>query len=859
MPLFRIHSRAKTPQIGYVFQVMTLSKPKILGLPIKPSLHVVGWICILFLASAGAGEADLEPPPPVLSPAESLRAFQIAEPGCRIELVASEPMVQDPVAMAFDGEGRLWVVEMRGYMQDIKRSGVHDRIGRISVLEDTDADGVMDKNTVFLDQLILPRAILVQPGGVLIAENKPLWFARDTDGDLVADEKTLVVADYAKDDIEHSANGLLRAMDNWIYNANDNHRYRSDGDRWRREATEARGQWGICHDDRGRLFYNFNHTQLLCDLVPPNTLTRNPNHDPTAGLSVGVTNTNAVFPIRPNRATNRGYIPGALDEQGRIKEFTSACAPFVYREALFPGFSGNAFVCETVGNLIKRSVLSENGLYVTGTSAYEGRDFIASTDERFRPCSIITGPDGAIYIADMYRGIVQDGVHMSTYLREHSEARAMDQPIHLGRIWRVVPDGFRQPAPPSFARMKPDELVMHLANPNGWWRDQAQMHLVERLLTAALPALRQMALTHASPQARLHALWTLEGLRDPQPRELSAALNDAVPHIRAAALRVLQSLGMSHSELLAHILRGSETAPPQEVALQMILTIGDLNISDPDRLVALQKIAAPWLADPLMRDAVMSSLAQRESAFLSALWTVQEVPGLAFLMEALAQAIIKSRDAGRISNLLSLLAGSDFDWRKQALWTGISIRQAELMTNPVSLNVAPPHLDQHPELRRCFAWPGHVPEPLAKSDVKPLTPAQQTLFAQGRQNFLTYCVACHGADGKGVKFLGPPLAGSHWVMGSPGQLARVLFHGLSGPINVSGKRYESPEIQPFMPPLAALGNEEIAAVLTYIRRAWENHAAPISPGEINKLRIESQGRTIPWTEEELAPFRTSKP
>ncbi len=465
-------------------------RPFGLWLPTNPIMigrYFTIFLSLWGLANLAKGDEDLEPPP-VHSPAEQLQTFQFAEAGYRIELVASDPMIHDPVALAFDGEGRLWVVEMRGYMRDINRTGVKEPIGRISVLEDEDGDGGMDRSTVFLDGLVLPRAISIQPDGVLVAENQPLWFAQDTDGDLVADRKVLVDPRYARDSIEHSANGLLRAMDNWIYNAKEGHRYRRQGDQWIRQITEKRGQWGICQDDWGRLFYNYNHSQLHADLVPANRLGRNAHHEPSTGLSVGVTVTNQVFPIRPTRAANRGYIPGALDDHGRIREFTSACAPLIYRAGLFPEFFGNAFVCEPVGNLIKRTVLTETGPMVSGRSAYPDRDFLASTDERFRPCWLIQGPDGAIYVADMYRGIVQDGPHMSPYLREHSIARKMDRPVHLGRIWRIVPDDFEQPEPPRLSSMSAAELVATLAHPSGWWRDMAQMVLVEVDRRGTIPA-----------------------------------------------------------------------------------------------------------------------------------------------------------------------------------------------------------------------------------------------------------------------------------------------------------------------------------------------------------------------------------
>ncbi len=829
--------------------------------PLAFKLKLLSSVIALGCASP-CSATDHPPPPPVYSPEDQLDHFQFAEEGYRIELVASEPMIEDPVAIRFDGEGRLWVVEMRGYMQDIDRSGVNDPIGRVSVLEDTNGDGVMDKSTVFLDKLVLPRSVAIHPDGVLIAENKPLWFVQDTDGDLVADQKILVDPNYAQDNVEHSSNGLYRGMDNWIYNAKEGHRYRRKGDQWIRDETEARGQWGICQDDFGRLIYNYNHSQLHGDLVPPNTLTRNPNHEPSTGLSVGITSTNAVFPIRPNLASNRGYIPGALDDQGRIQEFTSACAPIVYRGSLFSEFSGNAFVCEPVGNLIKRSKLSNPGDRIIGQSVYPDRDFLTSTDERFRPCWITTGPDGALYIADMYRGIVQDGVHMSPYLREITIARKMDTPIHLGRIWRIVPDSFKQPDRPSFSTLSANELVDTLAHPSGWRRDQAQMYLVEQDLQIAIPDLRKVALESENQWARLHALWTLEGLRVPHPETLIDILHDPTPAIQAAGLRVLHSLEVDHLVLARHIGRLAQESPSPQLRLQSILTLGDLNISDSKRFDTIKKLILSYLDDPLVRDATLSSLANRETEFLHTLWeelsdTLAADSGTAFLIESLSQSIGKSRNASAIERLLSLLDSPNPNGKQRALLAGLEIHASAFSHSPVALSRKPLAANYHEAIQRYFSWPGHTSTYSSKSDFRILTPKEQVLFARGRQVYLTSCVACHSGDGQGMKLLAPPLAGSDWVVGNPERLARVLFHGLTGPITVSGKRYTAPDVQPIMPPLANLSNSDTASVLTYIRREWGNNAEPIESRTISQLRIQAQGRTLPWTEDELEPF--SKP
>jgi hypothetical protein len=195
----------------------------------------------------------------------------VLEDGFRVELVASEPLVEDPVALAFDPEGRMWGVEMRGFMPTIDGKGEDAPFGRVMVLEDRDGDGRVDRRTVFLDGLVLPRALALVQGGALVAHGGQLWFAADRNGDLAADGQVLVDPDYAQkgESPEHQANGLLRALDNWIYNAKSTMRYRLHAGRWSQDRVEFRGQWGLSQDDWGRLVYNYNWDHLRGDLVPP--------------------------------------------------------------------------------------------------------------------------------------------------------------------------------------------------------------------------------------------------------------------------------------------------------------------------------------------------------------------------------------------------------------------------------------------------------------------------------------------------------------------------------------------------------------------------------------------------------------
>ncbi|MEM7014541.1 MAG: dehydrogenase, partial [Verrucomicrobiota bacterium] len=690
-------------------------------------------VSLIVLAAKFAAAEEL-PPPPVLHPHQQLQTFAFAEPGYEIELAASEPMVQDPVAIEFDGQGRLWVVEMRGFMRDLDRTGEKEPIGRVSVLEDRNGDGEMDQSTVFLDGLVLPRAISIHPDGVLIAENKPLWFVQDLDGDLVADKKTLVDPDYAKDSIEHSANGLLRAMDNWIYNAKEGHRYRRVGDNWIREKTEKRGQWGICQDNEGALFYNYNHSQLHADFVPPNTLTRNPNHQPSTGLSVGLTQDNRVFPIRPTPAANRGYIEGVLDEQLRIKAFTSAGAPLVYR-GHYGRLRNSAFVCEPVGNLIKRNTLLYTLPSISAEPTYDEKEFLASTDERFRPVWLANAPDGAIYIADMYRGIVQDGPHMTPYLREHHEKRGMEKPVHLGRIWRVTWKDFEPTPAPNFAKMSSGELIEQLKSPNGWNRDMAQMHLVENDKREAILQLRELALRHEEVVHGLHALWTLEGLRDPEPEKLLPALNRS-PVIKVAAMRVLESLGV---DLTDHITKNARFDQLDNVRIQMLLSVANLELEDEQRFELIAHLLG--YHDALSRDAAMSGLEGKELAFLEYMLqhgpSPKEVINASYILENLSHAIVQSGDTGLVQQLLELLDQTEA-WKNEAVFAGVALHAPTLIQKPMALPEEPSTASSFPRVSQFFSWPGHKPLIPTHAATRPLNEGEQKLLVRFAADDLSF-------------------------------------------------------------------------------------------------------------------------
>ncbi|MDQ3623973.1 MAG: dehydrogenase, partial [Verrucomicrobiota bacterium] len=451
------------------------------------------------------------PPPPVLSPAQALQAFSI-EPGFRIEVVAAEPLVEAPIAMSFDDQGRLYVCEMGGYMPDVEGTGEDQPIGRIKRLEDENGDGVMDKATIFVDKLVLPRAVIAIGGGALVAEPPELILYRDTNEDGVADHKQVIATDFGnrKGQPEHMANTPVWALDNWIYSAMHPTRFRYGSDKWATERDRGRGQWGMSQDDYGRLVFNSNSDLLRADVIPNAYFDRNPNFSGAAGLNLQVIKDQSVWPERPTPGVNRGY-GDELREDGSLKKATAAGGAVIYRGDLFPeAYRGNAFIPEPAGNLVKRLIVAEKDGLLDGRNATPGTEFLTSTDERFRPVTAANGPDGALYLVDMYRGVLQHSGFLTHYLVANIKERQLEQPLDRGRIYRVLPEN----AKPRAVKLPQQaaQIVPLLAHANGWVRDTAQRVLVERADRSIASELEKMAGGDPSPLARLHTLWTLEGL-----------------------------------------------------------------------------------------------------------------------------------------------------------------------------------------------------------------------------------------------------------------------------------------------------------------------------------------------------------
>lgn len=709
-------------------------------------------------------------------------AKMVVDPGMEVQLVAAEPLVFVPVAMTFDHLGRMWVVEMTGYMPDTLGTGEEVANGKIVILEDTNKDGVVDSRKVFLDSLVLPRAICLVENGLLVAEPPRLWYVTIEEGDR-AGKKTLVDDQYAAGgNVEHQPNGLLRAIDNWIYSAKSDVRYRKAGNKWLKEPTHFRGQWGISQDDMGRLFYNNNSENLIGDYFSPGLGHANTQQRRVSGYDENIVPDNRVYPIRPTPGVNRGYIKGVLDDSLRLVNFTAACGPLVYRGNLLgKTYTGNAFVAEPSANLIKRNILKDSGYLVTGRQAYQGREFLASKDERFRPVSLYNGPDGALYILDMYRGIIQHKTYLTGYLKNEIRDRQLTTPLNCGRIYRIVPKGNSPRILPI--PIVPEKLLALLDHPDGAISDMAQQLIVDHHFTILVPSLKERLRHTDHLTGLIHTLWTLEGLGALQAEDLLPLLHLQLPAIRQVALWTIPSIatpeniGRITAELLPMV-KDTDVAPSLALLLPVISKLQPATGKQLEELLVHSYAQNRYVAD-----AVINNAQGREQALLISIsrWNNDST------------LVIRKR----LDKILKDIA---------------SRRQSKM------------------------------DEALFKQ------------YPRGSMLFKTICQTCHGADGEGIQSLAPPLNQSQLVTGPKERLIKIILYGLTGPVEVNGKVYKSPEINGDMPGIASndeFSDADIAQAISFIRSAWSNRAEKVTEKDVQEVRMRYKARQKPFTAAEL--------
>ena len=573
------------------------------------------------------------PTPAFLSPEESRQTIHVPD-GYRLELVASEPMIEEPVTLAWDGNGRMYVAEMRTYVQDIDGTGTDLPLSRVMRLEDTDGDGKMDKSVVFIDSLVLPRMILPLDDRVLINETYTynIHSYRDTDGDGTADEKVLVYENEEEDtrNLEHQRSGLIWNLDNWLYATRVPHRYRWVNDKLEVDSLYdfPHGQWGIAQDDQGRMFHS-----LAGGEVPALGFQLNPVYGTVELDDQFEGDFFATWPIMATPDVQGGA--KRMRPDSTLNHFTASCGPAIFRGNNLPAdLKGDLLICEPVGRLIRRAeVMNQEGKIVL-KNVYDQKEFIASTDMNFRPVHTATGPDGCLYIVDMHRGIIQESnwTKEGTYLREVALRKGLDKNIGRGRIYRLVhedfePDAAQPEAAPKLLNEPTAQLVKYLSHPNGWWRDNAQKLIILRDDQSVVPALQAIA-THQPtfwnklafwqerPEAitRVHALWTLEGLGALDKEILFEALRDEAPEVRKTAVWISDaSLKEGDAEVREQLLSMKDD-PSADVRIQLV---SSLRFGKTDESKAVIQAMMEQHADhELLVAAAQKSLAEENEAVM---------------------------------------------------------------------------------------------------------------------------------------------------------------------------------------------------------------------------------------------------
>jgi len=572
--------------------------------------------------------------PKPLSPEEGLASLH-PRPGFKVDLVAHEPLIRSPVSFDWGADGKLWVVEMGDYPLGVDGKGKPGGIVRF--LEDTNGDGIYDRSTVFLEGLNFPNGIIPWGKGVIISAAPEVFYAEDTDGDGKADVRRTLFSGFVEGNQQHRANGFDYGLDNWLHGANgesggtvlsvatgkrvniNGHDFRLRPDDGAFEAEAGTTQFGRHRDDWGNWFGNYNSSWGWHYFLPEHYLARNSDLPvrTTKHFFAEYANATRVFQISPrmqrfNDVRMQNYV-------------TAACSAMPYRDELFgPDYAHSIFICEPVYNVVHQEVLDEDGISFTGHRApgESDREFLASTDNWFRPVFQRTGPDGALYVADMYRLVIEHPEWIPKDSQQRINLRAGED---KGRIYRIYPEGAKLRRAPRLDQMDSRQLVAALDSPNGWKRDTVQRLLVHARDAAAAQPLSDMVATNPSPKVRLQALATLDGLGALPASVLVGALQDPHPAVRGFAVGLTEPFltaaasGKSLPMSLSQALLARVNDPSLQVCAQLAFTLGEWK--DARASAALAELARRFPEDEGMRTAILSSAVPHLGGLLAALLT----------------------------------------------------------------------------------------------------------------------------------------------------------------------------------------------------------------------------------------------
>ncbi len=558
-----------------------------------------------------------------LTPEESIAQIKLA-PGLKIELVAAEPLVVDPVAIRFDARGRMWVVEMGDYPHG-PAEGEQPK-SRIRILTDTDGDGRYDEAVTFADNLLFATGVQPWGSGAFVTLAGQLAYFPDDNDDGRAEEPVVWYTGFAEENSQLRANHPRFALDNQVYVANglrggtvrDARRpeveplsisgmdFRFDPRSGRFAAATGVGQFGLAFDDYGNRFVCSNRNPLKHIVLPDEVLRRNPQlAAPSGSHDVAAAGEDSrVFPISSAWTTSNLH----------AGQFTAACGVAIYRgDALPKEFLGNAFTCEPTGNLIHREIMTPSGGTFTSRPAREGVEFLASTDDWFRAVNLENGPDGALYVVDMYRAVIEHPQFMPTELKNRPDLRWGD---NCGRIYRIV----AADAPPEMANyprnlqsLSSEQLVPLLDHPNAWQRETAARLIYQRQPRDIVPQLAQLAASASRETGRIQALWALQGLGALTDDVVLGACRDAHPRVREQGAVLAAGRLAGSTELREAVVRLSADRDAQ-VRFQAAVALG--SVEGEDVTAALARIALAEPGDMWTRLAVASAVPNRAHALL---------------------------------------------------------------------------------------------------------------------------------------------------------------------------------------------------------------------------------------------------
>jgi mono/diheme cytochrome c family protein/glucose/arabinose dehydrogenase len=527
--------------------------------------------------------ADLSPKPPVipLTPAEQAARFWLPA-GYRMEPLLVEPIVEDPAQIAFDGNGRMFVVELRGYVQTPEGIDLIPPIGRISMHQDRDNDGSYEHHTVFVDKLVFPRFVLPFGANTILTmetNSDDVWKYTDGNGDGVADTRELFATNFGRaGNMESQQASLFWGMDNWLYSTVNAFRLRWTPTGILKEPTGPNSsQWGVTQDDDGKVWFQggasgmpgyFQFPVHYGNFAPPDQFEPDLNIMWGAPILIG---------------DIQAGLPGTRLPDGSLIYATAGAGNEVYRGDRMPrDLLGDYLYGEQVSRTIRRLRPVKTDGLTQLRNVYPRSEFIRSLDPLFRPVDITTGPDGTIYIADMYRGVIEgaEWAKTGTYLRAKITQYQLDKVVGHGRVWRLSFDGIpRSRTQPRMLSETPAQLVAHLSHANGWWRDTAQQLLVLKQDKSVVPALQRLTRTSKSMLARFHALWTLEGLGALDAALARELLADPEPRLRIQALRASETLYKAGDRSFAADFRARLEDNDVDVVIQAMLTMNVLRVS----------------------------------------------------------------------------------------------------------------------------------------------------------------------------------------------------------------------------------------------------------------------------------------